>query len=99
MEIPGRIVVSGLEFEVVEEETGNNSRYGQTDLKKNKISIWNIDGDCPESQQASTFMHEIIEAIDFHHSIGLDHDKLTVLSQVLFGVIRGNRLDFRKPDC
>lgn len=99
MEIPGRIVISGLECLVEEQETENSSRYGQADLNKNKIIIFDIKGDCPESQQAATFLHEIIEVIDFHHSIGLDHDKLTVLSQVLFGVIRGNWLDFRSPDC
>lgn len=42
------------------------------------------------------FLHEIIEAIVKIYNLSIDHTHLTVLSEIVFTVIRNNQLDFRK---
>lgn len=51
--------------------------------------------DIPESSQAETLLHEIIECIRAKNNLELDHTVLTVISESLFAVIRNNNLDFR----
>jgi len=53
-----------------------------------------IDSECSESSTAECFLHEIIEVIKSKYGLEIDHTHLTVLSEVLFQVIRDNRLAF-----
>jgi len=40
------------------------------------------------------FLHEIVEAIKVKNNLVIDHTHLTVLSEVLFQVLRDNELVF-----
>uniref|UniRef100_A0A6M3KH87 Uncharacterized protein n=1 Tax=viral metagenome TaxID=1070528 RepID=A0A6M3KH87_9ZZZZ len=54
-----------------------------------------------ESQMAETFMHELLEAVTFFLQLkdrGFEHDMLCQMSEMIFHIIRGNDLDFRKPN-
>jgi hypothetical protein len=51
-----------------------------------------IDGSMPESRIEEALLHEIIEAINYHLEIELEHNKLTAISEVLYGVIKDNKL-------
>ena len=94
MRIPESIKIGGHEYKVnrVEGTGMGGADYGQ------KIIIIGPDGSFPESTLSETVLHEIIELIANNYDLDLrkDHKELTTLSEVLFGVIRDNNLDFRK---
>lgn len=72
--------------------------YGSMDMgscDSNTLKI-NIAPFVPESSQAETLLHEIMEAINYHFELQLEHHALTVLALGVFTVIRENNLDFRK---
>lgn len=51
------------------------------------IEISNI---FPQSRQEEALFHEIIEALDYHLGLKLEHDKITALSEGLFQVFKDN---------
>lgn len=51
------------------------------------IEISNL---CPQSRQEEGLFHEIIEALNCHLDLKLEHDKLTALSEGLYQVFKDN---------
>lgn len=49
----------------------------------------------PESQQADTLLHEIIEALNYQLELSLEHNVIASLTAGLLAVIRDNSIDFR----
>lgn len=94
MKIPKEIKIGGHVFSVSQVKAKELSDSGDCDCWHHSIRI-NVDG-TPESNQAETLLHEIIEAISRKNNLKLDHTVLTVLSESLFAVSRDNGLDFSK---
>lgn len=57
--------------------------------------------DYPETRQQEGLMHEIIEAINYHLSLKLDHDNIERLGEAIFQVLNDNgiwkKYEFREP--
>jgi hypothetical protein len=93
---PAKLKIMGHEYEV---RVNNEPRLGMATVGTCCTNLLRIEiGQSePESRQAEAFLHEIFEALNYHLSLGLDHDKqLFPLSEGLFQVLRDNGLDFRR---
>ena len=60
----------------------------------NLLKIKIADG-IPESNQADTLVHEILEALNYQLELGMEHNVISSLSASLLAVIRDNDLDLR----
>ena len=98
MEIPNEIVVCGHKIEVEKVRSSTEAELGSYRGWYQKINI-NVD-DTVEDMQAETFLHEIIEVIRNKFNLKIEHSELTIISEVLFDVLRRNELCFveKKPD-
>jgi hypothetical protein len=92
MRIPKHIKIGGHRYKV---NRIKGSGMGGADTGQKEIII-GPDGSFPESTLSETVLHEIIEIIAVNYDMALrqDHKELTALSEVLFGVMRDNKLDF-----
>ncbi len=97
MKIPRILKIGGKKFKVRIEKSDfplKGSNVGECDLNRYTILLDDLE-DAPESRMEECFMHEIIEAVNSMYDIKLAHWKITVMSEVLFQIIRDNKLDFR----
>lgn len=92
MKIPQKIKIGGHIYGIIkrdrEKEDGKSS-CGTHDGKYNKIWIniaWS------QSQQESTLIHEIIEAINWLQALGLEDRQVQGLEAGLYQVLKDNRL-------
>jgi len=93
MKIPEKLKIGGHVVDVrIVSSTEMPTKLGQSMEQLNFIRVW--DG-MPESQTASTLLHEIIEYIDAHYELKLEHPKISTLAQALFQILRDNDLDFK----
>jgi hypothetical protein len=58
-----------------------------------KISIGN---NLLEDQRASTVLHEVMEALNFHLNLDMEHHALTSLEAGLYTVLKENGVDLSK---
>jgi len=72
-------------FKNLDDEAQPNSGYCNT--TGNKITINNT---LPISQQESTIVHEIIEAINFLYQLELKHNKIMTLETALYQILKDN---------
>lgn len=90
MSIPDRIRFLGHEYEVLQvsanEVEGHN---GDVWFKLHKIRI---DKDIPESRKQSTLLHEILEVINSHFDLKLNHRVIECLEETLYAVLKDNGL-------
>lgn len=49
-----------------------------------------IDSTFPASTQEAALLHEVIEALNFHMALNLEHDTLTRLAEGLYSVFKAN---------
>jgi hypothetical protein len=61
-----------------------------------KMEIHLLQGQA-ETQEADTFLHEVLESIKAEIGCDLPHRSIVALSATLLQVIRTNNLDFRAP--
>ena len=93
MKIPDKLKIGGHVVDVrVVASREMPTKLGQSMGQLNFIRVW--DG-MPESQIASTLLHEIIEHFDALYELKLEHPKISTLTEALFQVLRDNDLDFR----
>ncbi|MHB8916542.1 MAG: hypothetical protein ACYC4H_00830 [Desulfocucumaceae bacterium] len=95
MQIPENIKFLGHEYAVMQvspnDIEGNN---GQTWLKIHKILI---DRDIPQSRKESVLLHEIIEIVNAHLELGMEHRHIEALEETLYAVLRDNKMRFDEP--
>jgi hypothetical protein len=93
MTIPKKIKISGYEYKVIEckNDARDENRNGWHNSSTYEIGI---DPDLPEQVKSSTFLHEIIEAINCHNELGLEHNKVMILENCLYQVLKDNKLRF-----
>lgn len=92
MKIPGEIKVGGHRIKISLADANAIDSEGTYDYQFRNIRIRG--GDYSESTLAETLLHEILECIKHLYQLDLSHKDLTAISEVLFGIIRVNNLDF-----
>jgi hypothetical protein len=85
MEIPKKIRVGAYTYKVMivdklvdEDAIRKDDRFMLGQCDSNKLEIY-ILRDQSKIQQASTFVHEVLEAINEHYGIGLKHKQIQAL--------------------
>jgi hypothetical protein len=94
--IPEKLKVLGkyISIDQVDKIDDDDNILGIWKAGDRKIELRNDeDTDLPE-----IFLHEIIECINDRCDLGLTHNKISTLSEILFQVIDDNKLDFRRSD-
>ncbi len=51
-------------------------------------SLIQMDNDISEDREQELFLHEIMEAINHHYEVGLEHKQITVIAVAIAQVIR-----------
>ncbi len=98
MRIPCNLKIGGHSYEVFAREREVSD--GSTCLGScNNVlqKIW-VETNSPQSGQEETLLHEIFEAINFNYEMQLSHPQITVLSAVLYQVLKDNCLHFGKKE-
>ena len=96
MKLPDKLKIGGHVVDVrVVSSREMPIKLGQSMEQLNFIRVW--DG-MPESQIASTLLHEIIEYFDAHYELKLEHRQISTLAQALFQILRDNDLNFKNKN-
>lgn len=84
-----KINILGHEYQLVPDEGMyfNTGNYGLHSYSKLKIEY---DPDMKPSVWKEAILHELVEAINYWSDIKLDHHQITVLSALLFSILRDN---------
>lgn len=96
MQIPNEIIICGHKVVVEKVTPKTNNGYGNYNDWFGRIQIQIEDRN--EDMQAEVLLHEIMEAIKAKFGLKVEHNELTVFSEMVFAVIRENGLDFRKEE-
>jgi hypothetical protein len=92
MIIPKKLRVIGKDVKVVvKKELDEETTLGQWKGLEKLIELKKDGQDMNE-----IFLHEILECINDRCDLGLEHNVLSTLSEVLYQVVKDNKLDFRK---
>jgi hypothetical protein len=73
-------------------EVDNRNMNGIGRLRSDSLQI-DISGDVAEGQKMSTLLHEIIEALNYHLALGIQHQKIMALESGLYQVLIDNGVD------
>ncbi len=94
MRIPKAVRIMGHDYVVsmTPRLFTSDDTSGVCDTAIHKITL---DSNFAESHVAETFLHEILEALNYHLELELKHAKLNALSEGLFQVLRDNKLSWR----
>lgn len=89
------INILGYKYEIVESNTTNTmgNNFGLLDFQNLEMIIA---ADMPEQQRVSTIIHEVIEALNIHLSIGLEHPQITMLETGIYNVLIENGVNLSK---
>ena len=97
MKIPKTLKIGGKKIKVraIKKIKGaeNENVIGLWDVGNYKITLQKNDI-MPDGKLEECFLHEIIEAINGLYELKLSHYKITLMSEVLFQIIKDNKLDF-----
>ena len=90
----GSVKVGGHQIEVIvrDAESVGSRDAGLANLRLNKI--W-VDARQNKSQREATLIHEIIEAINYHYELGLEHHKICTLETSIYQVLKDNPQYFK----
>jgi predicted DNA-binding protein len=95
--IPDKVNILGFEYEIrqhdIDENESDSSFLGYCDFSRLRITI---DNKSNIQQQNATLLHEIIEAINFHNELKLEHNIIKSLETGLYQVLSENDLVFTK---
>jgi len=87
IKIPKKLEIFGHLYEIIdrdEEKTGTEA-YGSHFGRINKIYLNSI---VKGSQRESSFLHELIEAVNWHLQLALPHDKIVALETGLYAILK-----------
>lgn len=96
MNIPEEVKIGAHEVLIQRHFDEVSESLGHFDSHRTIISL-NATERVTESVAAECFLHELIETIFHFHNVEIEHRIITLISEMLFMVIRDNGLDFRKP--
>ena len=92
MKIPKTIKIGGFNYQVILKDRYKED--GSTDLgthSVHQLKIW-IDREMVQQQQEETLLHEIIEAINDHNDLKLEHNQISGISNNIYQVLKDNQL-------
>jgi hypothetical protein len=86
MKIPRKIKILGHDYKVETIDWIEGARSDGTCC--NATATISIDTRLPRTRQEEVFIHEIIEAINFHLELELKHPQITALASSLYSVLK-----------
>jgi len=92
MHIPEKIKFLGHEYSV--EQVCSNQLDGANGESWYKLCKIRIDKDIPQTRKESVLLHEIVECIDAHFDLKLNHTAIECLEEALYLVLKENKLHF-----
>lgn len=97
MNIPDKVKIGGQTYRVRYDAKMPTKRghKGECDPMDNEITL---DPLMIKSQQEQTFIHEILEAINFEYPVNLEHTQIELLDAVLYQVIKDNPEIFKTQE-
>ena len=94
--IPRTLKIGGKKIRVIVNRSDNifdAQAVGTWDGNRYVIELDKFD-EAPIERVEECFLHEIIEAINCMHEMKLAHWKINTMSEILFQIIKDNKLDF-----
>jgi hypothetical protein len=93
MKIPKQLNISGYNYDIimVNNRTKGDGNDAPASCSSKYQKIW-VDKEQHQDQQESGLIHEIIEAIDYHYALHLEHDKIMTLEAALYQALKDNKL-------
>ena len=91
MRIPDKIKILGYDYTIKMIDLNETEKFGTQDM--NTLTI-RLNENKAQSQIDSTLLHEIIEAINFHLGLELNHYQINALEAGLYQVLKDNDLQF-----
>jgi len=97
MKIPNKVKIGGYTYDIeIDKTLALKSGYQGTQCS-NTLEI-KIDGGIAQQNKESTLIHEIIEAINYHYELKLEHTVISTLESALYQVITDNSSMFKEGD-
>jgi len=96
MKIPRTLKIGGkkIKINIVNTKVALKVQsVGEWDAHYYTIELDNLT-DAPVERMEECFLHEIMEAIDGFYELKLAHWKINLLGEVLYQIIKDNKLDF-----
>jgi len=98
MKIPNKLKIGAhiykVKYEDLDERAGNNN-LGTTYPHGNKIFI--NKRNVAISQQEQTLFHEILETLNFIYELKLEHEKISIIAEGFYQVLKDNNLLNQSP--
>lgn len=91
--IPDKVKILGYDYSVKLIDLNETEKFGTQDM--NTLVI-RLNKNKHPSQIKSTLLHEIIEAINCHLSLDLNHNQINALEAGLYQALKDNDIDFRE---
>lgn len=88
------VKILGHEYKVILKENYIAESGGNTGQCNNYTNTITIAGCLPESGRNEVLIHEVLEAVNYRLELGLEHHKLCVLGEVLYQVLKDNKICF-----
>jgi len=81
--------IAGYNYKIIysDDLLATSGLMGEFDKTKGEITI---DTHLTDEQKKSTLLHEIIEAINYHFDLNLEHNKIMTLETALYQVLKDN---------
>ena len=95
MSMPQSVTILGYKYAIGFEDSFNEGKdtMGSCNSMKQKILI---NEKCCMQQQQSTLLHEIIEALNYHLELDLEHSTIMGLETGLYQTLKENKLVFHE---
>ena len=95
MKIPNSLKIGGHTYQVIlrnREKEDGNSNLGSCNNHLHKI--W-LDTEVSNTLQEETFLHEIIEALNYNYQLEMSHQTITILTTIFYQVLKDNDICFK----
>ena len=95
MEIPKILKIGGHDYNIILNPIcRTDNAIMCCGMHKGAQELIEINPNYPPGTQASTLLHEIIEAINWTYEVGLEHRQISMLEETLYQVFKDNNLHF-----
>jgi hypothetical protein len=94
MRLPKQLTICGYVYKLKKVDGTTHSAgpfKGLSDLTNQVIYL---DKWLPEDEMLSTLLHEILEVVNYVHTLNLAHHKIMCIENSLFSTMRDNKLKF-----
>ena len=91
MRIPKQLKIAGHTYKVEIRNRANDGVRNPASCCTLKHIIWIEQDQCQEEKEAC-LLHEILEIIDYHFGLKLDHSNIVILEAGMYQVLKDNKL-------